>query len=225
MIPELVLARAEEAGLELIGICDHNAAENAQAFIEAAQGSPVHVLPGIECETREGVHVLGLFDGVDAAVRLQSFLWGRMPEEANREKFFGAQMVVTAGGEFVRYNRRLLAVSADIALDEMVREIRRLGGLAIPAHVDKTYAGLLGVLCLVPEGLELEAVEISSRMTVSGARRAYPQLEDLACVRSSDAHRLSEIGSVWSVARLNSRSVEELKLAVGGREGRCLEED
>ncbi len=224
MLPELIVMKAEMEGLDVIAVCDHNSAENAAACVEASRGSTVRVLPGIECETREGVHVLGIFDSPEQAAQLQEFIWSRLPDEPNRPEFFGQQMVVTADGEFVRYNPRLLATSADAGVEEVVGRIRDLGGLALPSHVDKTFAGLIGVLGFIPDGLELEGVEISAALEPAEARARFPQLAGLGLVRSSDAHRLSEIGQAWTAAWLEKRTVEEIRSALCGRDGRRLEE-
>lgn len=225
MIPELIVQRAEAMNLDLIAICDHNSAEMTGACAEAAKSSRVKVLAGIECETEEGVHVLALFDGSDQAGVLQEYLWERMPDQPNRPEFFGEQMVVTAEAEFVRYNTRLLSTAADVSVDDLVRTVREMGGLPVAAHADKTYAGLIGVLGFVPPELGLEAVEVSPNITPAQAREQFPSLGTLACIRSSDAHRLDEIGRASSVCWLENRSTEELRLAFCGREGRRLEED
>lgn len=225
MLPDLIVMKAAAEGLDLIAICDHNSAENTAACIEAARGTPVRVLAGIECESREGVHVLGLFDGAESAGALQGFLWERLPDEPNRPEFFGAQMVVSAQGEFVRYNERLLATGADASVEELIAKIRSLGGLALPAHVDKTYAGLLGVLGLVPEGVRLEGVEVSGRADARDVRERFPQIAKLPFLRASDAHRLSEIGQAHTRVWLEHRTVGELKLALSGLDGRHLEDN
>ena len=65
MIPSLILRQAEEKGLNLIAITDHNACHNVAAVMEAAVGTHIHVLPGMEIQSREEVHLLCLFDRVD----------------------------------------------------------------------------------------------------------------------------------------------------------------
>jgi len=50
MIPPLIVRRALELGLGMIGIADHNCAANAGAVIEAAQGTGLTVLPGMEVD-------------------------------------------------------------------------------------------------------------------------------------------------------------------------------
>ena len=62
MSPRAVVGRAREAGLDLIAVTDHNTTENAAAVIEAAAGTGLAVLPGIEMTTAEEVHILGLFE-------------------------------------------------------------------------------------------------------------------------------------------------------------------
>jgi hypothetical protein len=58
MTPLLIVRRASQLGLGIIGITDHNACLNAGAVMEAAQGTGISVLPGMELQTREEVHVL-----------------------------------------------------------------------------------------------------------------------------------------------------------------------
>ena len=62
MTPSAIVRAAKEAGLDLIGICDHNSAENVPALTKAAEGTGLDVLGGLEVSSREEVHVLGLFD-------------------------------------------------------------------------------------------------------------------------------------------------------------------
>lgn len=224
MLPDLIVAKAEMEGIDLIAVCDHNSAENAAACVEAARGTSVRVLPGMECESVEGVHVLALFESSEQAERMQRFIWERLPDMLNEPEIFGAQMVVTASGDFVRYNERLLATGAHASVDEIVAEIRDLGGLAVPAHVDKVHAGLLGVLGFMPEGMACDAVEVSPRYSAAAAREKFPSIGGRAIVRSSDAHRLAEIGESGTFAWMMSRSLDEIGKALSGLEGRRLEE-
>lgn len=224
MLPDLIVAKAEIEGIDLIALCDHNSAENAAACVEASRGTSVKVLPGIECESVEGMHLLAIFDSVEAAGQMQGFLWERLPDMPNVPDIFGAQMVVTASGDFVRYNERLLATGADATVDEIAGAARGFGGLAVPAHVDKPSAGVIGVLGFVPEGMPCDAVELSPRYGAAQAREMFSSLGGLAIIRSSDAHRLAEIGESGSYVWMSSRSLDELKMAMNGLGGRRVEE-
>jgi PHP family Zn ribbon phosphoesterase len=79
MIPSLIIEAAVRAGLDIIGITDHNSCENAGAVVEASIGSGVKVLPGLEVQSLEGVHLLCLFDSVEQATALQEAVYASLP--------------------------------------------------------------------------------------------------------------------------------------------------
>ncbi len=213
MIPPLIVTQAAEAGLDLIGITDHNSAENARAVMKAAEGSSVKVLPGIECESVEGVHVICLFDSADDAESMQELVYSTLPDLPNRGDKLGNQMVVTAEADFIRYNERLLLASTELSIEEVISATEERSGVAIPAHVDRRGYGLYGVLGFMPEGLNCPAVEISRRTSEEEARNQYPDLKGKAVIASSDAHVLMDIGICRTVFELKSRNVAELRQA------------
>ncbi|MCI2425462.1 PHP domain-containing protein [Candidatus Acetothermia bacterium] len=222
MIPPLIIRRARELGLGLIGITDHNSAENVAAVIEAAQGSGITVLPGIEVQTREEVHVVTLFDTAQQALVWQMEVFNHLPNLKNNEDHFGAQFVVDASGEYIRRNERLLATSTDMSLEMVVAMVQDLGGLALPAHVDRPSFSLLANLGFVPPDLDLPAVEILCSSQESEVRQRFPQIRGFTMVSSGDAHRLSEMVA-RTIFKIAAPTVAELVLAMRGEDGRWVE--
>lgn len=216
MIPPFIVARAIELGLDIIAVTDHNSAENVQAVIEAAEGSALKVLPGMECETVEGVHMVCLFDDVADAMDLQNAVYSKLPDLPNRPETFGAQFVVDKDGDFIRYNERLLLVPSELSIEEICELVDSLGGLAVPAHVDRSGYGLYGVLGFMPDHPVFPAVEISSRITPEGALAKYPDLAGKKLFRCSDAHRLSDMGAAMTLLDLGHRTVAEIKKYIIG---------
>lgn len=219
MIPPLIVRRACRLGLGLIAVTDHNACANAEAVIRAAEGTGLTVLPGMELQTREEVHLLCLFDTVEQAMQWQDVVWGRLPPLANREEFFGAQYVVDAVGEWVRTEERLLAMSADIALEDAIAKVHALGGLAIPAHVDRPAFSLLANLGMVPRGLAADALEVTARFQPDAGFAQWPELRRWPLVVNGDAHRLNEMQN-RTLLKVAAPTVRELHLAFRGEEGR-----
>jgi hypothetical protein len=219
MIPPLIVRAAAECGLALLAITDHNASANVAAVQQAAAGSGVTVLPGMELQTREDVHVLCLFDTLEQCEAWQARVAGCLPNRPNDPEFLGEQFVVDATGDFVRREEQLLLTAADIGFDEAVLAVRALGGLAIPAHVDRSAFGLLAHLGFVPPGLPVEAMEISRFVTPGEARRRFPQMAGYALVQNGDAHRLDEIWADMSLT-LGAPTVAEIRSALFGEEGR-----
>lgn len=221
MIPPLIVQTALDQGINLIAITDHNASANAEAVMRAADGTALTVLPGMELQTIEEVHLLCLFDTLDQARAWQARIDLLMPALENDAEHFGDQFVVDETGDFVRRETRLLLASANIELGDAVEEVRQLGGIVIPAHVDRKAYSLIQNLGLIPEGIPFDALEISRHITPEQARRKYPQLEHFPLIQSGDVHRLDEyLGR--NLFRLESPTMAEIRLALRGGDGRSL---
>src|SRR5574338_1657491 len=108
MIPPLIVREAVERGIHLIAITDHNTTANIGGVIEAARGSGLTVLPGIEIQTREEVHSLCLFDTLEQAQAFDEWLRAGMAPFKNRPEYFGEQFVVDSTGDFIRREEQLL---------------------------------------------------------------------------------------------------------------------
>lgn len=221
MIPPFIVRTAVERGIHLIAVTDHNASANVAAVQQAAQGTNLTVLPGMELQTREEVHLLCLFDTLEQLAAWQATVDASLPDLENNVDYFGEQFVVDHTGDFIRREMRLLLTSSDLSLTEAVEGVTRLGGLAIPAHVDRTAFGLMANLGFVPTDVPIEALEISRHLRPAEAVAQFPQLEGFPLIRSGDTHRLGEFLGA-NVFRLEAPSIGELRMALQGRMGRSL---
>ena len=214
MSPAAVVRWALERGLDVIAICDHNSAENVEAASRAAERAGLAVIGGMEITSREEVHVLGLFheDGLLRAA--QDVVYDNLPGE-NDPDTFGEQLVTDEEDRVVGHNRRLLIGATELTLGEVVRTIHELGGIAIASHVDRPSFSVLSQLGFIPDGLGLDAVEVCSEDVP-----AIP--EGLAMVRSSDAHRLEEIGARRTRFLLERPTALEIGMALRRTAGRRI---
>jgi len=219
MIPPLIVRRARELGLKLIGVTDHHSVENAQAVQQAARQYGIKVLPGMEVQTREEVHVICLFDELDTAENWQEMIWKYLPEASNREEHFGVQYVVDAQGGYVRTNTRLLQISTTLSFEQVVLLGEQWGGLALPAHVDRPKYSLFANLGMIPEGVELVGVEISRHVTAEEAHSRFPSLRGVGLLQSGDAHRLDDMINTTRL-KVADLTLPELRKALLRQEGR-----
>ena len=136
--------------------------------------------------------------------------------------YFGEQFIVDESGDFLDREKRLLINSAQISLDESVAEIHRLGGLAIPAHVNRQAFGLFANLGMIPLDVPIDAIEISRHITPTQACAQFPQIENYALIQNGDVHFLSDfLGS--SYFWIESPSLEEIRLALHAELNRKIE--
>ncbi len=221
MIPPLIVREAVERGINLLAITDHNASANVGAVIRAAQGTGLTVLPGMEVQTREEVHMLCLFDDLGQLGAWQAMVDAHLPDVDNNVGYFGEQFVVDESGEFIRRAPRLLLTSASLALEEAVDRVCALGGLAIPAHIDRKAFSLIANLGFVPPHVPFAALEISRRTTPDEVRRQFPHLPDLAILQSGDVHRLEEMLGA-TLLTMQEPTIAEMRLAFDNQDGRAL---
>jgi hypothetical protein len=222
MSPRRILFRARRKKLDMIGICDHNSAENVRASVAAAAAKGVAVLPGMEVTTREEVHVLALFDEPAQALELQSAVYARLAPGVNDEKLFGLQVVANENDEVEGFNNRLLIAATDLNLRQTVEKIRGLDGLAIASHIDREAYGIIGQLGFIPDDPSFDALEISCRITPAQARRDIPGVARTSLITTSDAHALSEIGRAATEFLMAEPTVAELRRAFKGERGRRI---
>lgn len=222
MIPPLIVRTALEQDIDLIAITDHNASANVKAVQKAAEGTRLTVLPGMELQTKEEIHLLCIFDKIDDLQKWQEIVDKNLPERENMPDYFGEQFIVDESGDFLDREKRLLINSAQISLDESVAEIHRLGGLAIPAHVNRQAFGLFAHLGMIPLDVPIDAIEISRHITPNQACVHFPQIENYALIQNGDVHYLSDfLGS--SYFWIESPSLEEIRLALHAELDRKIE--
>jgi PHP family Zn ribbon phosphoesterase len=220
MSPRAVVERAKAVGLDIIAVTDHNTTENAAAVIEVARGTGLTVLPGIEMTTVEEAHVLGLFDAGADLGRFQEEVFRNLPDLPGKSKYIEDQVVVDAEDYVTGFSPRCLFGATLFSVRDAVDLIHGHGGLAVASHVDRESFSIISQLGFIPPGLGLEAVEVSSRTAVAGARAVLGVDDRLPIVRFSDAHKPEEIGTAVTDFLVESPSLEEIRKALAGEDGR-----
>jgi PHP family Zn ribbon phosphoesterase len=219
MIPPLIIERALEKEINLIAITDHNSIENIPAVIEAAQGTNITVLAGMELQTREEVHSLCLFNTFEACTSFYQDIFDSFPKIKNNSDFFGEQFVVDSTGDFVSREERLLITSSSLSLKSAFEKVDHYGGLLIPAHVNRTAYGLIQVLGFIPTDIQIEVCEISRHLSLIQAVNQFPELTNYCLIQGGDAHMLEEIQG-WNLFSIESPDIKEIRLALKGQAGR-----
>ena len=220
MSPRAVVDRARAAGLDILAVTDHNTTENAAAVIEAARGTALAVLPGMEMTTAEEVHILGLFDRETDLGPFQAEVFRNLPDVPSKKKFVKDQVLVDAEDFVTGFSPRCLFGATRFSVRQAVDLIHGHGGLAIACHVDRESFSIVSQLGFIPPGLGLEAVEVSPLLTVAEARRTLGLPVSLPLVRFSDAHQPDEIGRAMTDFLVASPDLGEIRKALAGEDGR-----
>jgi 3',5'-nucleoside bisphosphate phosphatase len=193
MTPNNIVNMAKLKGLQAIAITDHNCIENVVACMEVGSREGLIVIPGMELQTKEEVHVICLFTTIEQAIGFQSFVYENLPDLSNNEKIFGEQFIIDDKDNIIGKNKRLLLTSTNISLDDAFYKVTSLGGVFIPAHIDKSANGIIENLGFIPDYLDIRTLEYRSLEKVNSFIKAGILKNKYRLIKSSDAHYLEDI--------------------------------
>jgi len=223
MTPRNIIRNAVAAGVDIVAITDHNAGDNVAAAMRAAAGTGVTVLPGMEVQTREEVHLLTLFEKMRDFVRWCDFIKLHRSPLKNDERKFGAQFVVDETDELVRVEESMLLASTDLSVQQASEQAAQIGGMVIAAHVDRPAYSLISQLGFIPSDVRLDAVEVSRRMEWTTARQKIAAIGELPVIVSSDAHTIDDfVSGPKTMFHVESPTLAEMRQALEAGNGRRI---
>ena len=214
--PENWLMMYMTAGIDCVAVTDHNsgkwidrlqAAYAAMTTTQPTGFKPIHIFPGVEITASNNVHVLAIFDKTADSSKVSALL--------------GA--VNFPSDSFGKFD----AVSS-FTVEEIINEIHKANGIAIPAHVDKAsglFTQVTGVTLtqtLKTEGLL--AIELIDKATDKPELYKKSKLQ-LTEVVGSDSHIAAQVGTNYTWVKMSEPSLDALKLALHDGEDGIIRAD
>jgi len=196
-------------GLDIIAITDHNSVLNCSPIMEIGKEKGIVVIPGMEVETKEEVHVVCLFPSLNKALKVQEVIWPLLPPMTNRKDIFGEQLLFDTKDEIIESVDKLLLTAADIELEDVDNLVRSVGGVIIPAHIDRKSYSVLSNMGFIPKNLKLKYLELSKSCNIDEFREQN-KLDNYKFIVSSDAHDLKDISEREMFLELQDKSIEAL---------------
>ena len=195
MTPEAIVNEAVRRELDMIAVCDHNCAENAQAMIDSA-GDRIAVIAGMEITTSEEVHVVGLFPDAESAHQA-----GRKVAESMPKNDDAADKNDEAAYPGLHVSNGMSAQATRLTLSEAVDLIHEYGGVAVAAHVDRPSYSVFSQLGVWPDDAGFDAIEVSPVAVRESKVEGFAYI-GLPIIASSDSHFLSDLGSCRTILKM-----------------------
>ena len=125
--------------------------------------------------------------------------------------------------EIIKEEETLLIQGAGYEVDQIVKKIHELGGLAILAHVDRPAFSYPAALGPMPQDYPADAFELSCRLNSEEAAKWREMYPGRAFIRSSDSHMLNGLSRAnCTKMTLEEPTFEEIKKAIRGEDGRRI---
>jgi len=220
MSPVKIIEKAREKGLDIIGITDHNSTRHCKLTSKLAEPEGLFILKGAEVTTREEVHCLTFFENDDQLKDFQAYLEKHLPPIPNNTEKFGYQVVVDEDEQIIDEIEFLLISAIDQSIEQVEQKVHSLGGIFIPAHIDRPSYSIISQLGFIPADLPIDGIEISANCKVEAVTAFLGKHKDKAIIRDSDAHYEDQIGKAITTFEMKHRSFQEIKLALKGIDGR-----
>jgi len=142
-----------------------------------------------------------------------------LPNSLNQAEFFGEQYIVDENGDYLCTEDRMLLTSTQFSIDDVFERVNELGGLVIPAHVNRTTYGLFPTLGLLSDKWPILGFEISRHISPEQARTNFPSIGNYPLIQNGDVHRLNEyIGN--TIFMLEEPTIDEIRKAFKGEDQR-----
>ncbi len=210
MTPNNIVNMALLKGLDIIAVTDHNSCENLPAVMEVAKENGLMVIPGMEVQTKEEVHIICLFRKLESAQKFGEIVYNSLPNIKNKEEVFGRQLIIDSSDNVTGKVEKLLLASTTLSVNDVFVLVRGLGGICIPAHVDRAGFSIITNLGFIPPALKVKTIEISKKNQPEKLMDKWGFLKKYKYIISSDAHYLWDINEREFFIDLECLTVSEL---------------
>jgi PHP family Zn ribbon phosphoesterase len=202
------LSAARDRGIDVVGITEHNDVSWIDELRRAAGDLGMHLLPGFEVESKEGIHVLCLFDPDKPVDELE-------------------EVLVRLGLTAAKRSQQRLELRCDLDFSHLLEFVQsKCGGICIAAHIESNK----GLLAAIREGARVDAwksphllaaqiarppdeVTSGNGRIIRGEDPIYQRARLPGYVMTSDARTFKDIGAVSTWIKMDSVGVEGLRQA------------
>ncbi len=210
MTPNNIVNMALLKHLDIIAVTDHNSCRNIPAIMEVGKNNGLAVIPGMEVQTKEEVHIICLFKRLEAAQKFEEIVYNSLPEIQNNEELFGTQLIMDERDNITGKVEKLLLSSTCLSVNDVFILVRGLGGICIPAHVDRNSYSIITNLGFIPPSLKVKTIEFSKKNSPENILKRYSFLKKYNYIVSSDAHFLWDISEREFFLNMEYLSISEI---------------
>lgn len=193
MTPNNIAGMAVVNGLQIVALTDHNTCKNCPAFFEACKKQGLIAIAGMELTTAEDIHIICLFEQLDAAMLFDQKIAEKRMKIKNRIDIFGEQLIMDGEDNILGYEEYLLPNATTLSIEAAYQLAVEHGAVCYPAHIDRPANGIITTLGTFPDFPPFCCVEFKDTSLIKEYQNCYSNLKDKKILTSSDAHFLWDI--------------------------------
>lgn len=213
--PNNLLNMAMLKELDMIAICDHNGAKQYETIELLKDSFDFTIIYGMEITVHEGFHVLAYFENLKQVMEIDKIIDQSLDKSVREVKghILGETMSQIVCDEYDEEKYQIpyyLNQPIPYTFKEICRVIRGIGGLIIPAHIDRKGSGILDFIEDF-SNYDIDGIEIYNRDGILELYEKYPYLKKYKVLYNSDAHDIDRISERVNSLELEDKSFEAFK--------------
>jgi len=195
-------------GLDAIAITDHNGIGNVKVTVDVGDKLGLIVIPGMEIQTIEDVHMVVLFRDVEA---LECFYEGIKDQRLlikNKPERFGQQVIFNDQDEIIGHEENYLITPFNLTIDEIIKSVHSLDGIVFPAHINRNSFSIIKSLGFIDKDMAIENIEWYGKRPDDAEdieKRMFRKYRELI---NSDAHDLISISEKENYLEVEEKSIQ-----------------
>ena len=205
MTPNNIVNMSIIKGLDIIAVTDHNTCGNLESIMKVAEGK-ITVIPGMEIETSEEIHVVSYFKNLESAKRAEKIIKTHLPKIKNRPDIYGNQFYMDENDEITAEEENLLICATDLDIYKVFEIVKECDGIPVPAHIDKSSYSVVSNLGFLPKDLNTTALEITPKNRYIKEN----EYKNYNIISNSDAHYLENISEPEFFLELDKNDVNSV---------------
>ncbi len=203
MTPNNILNMAMLKGLDFLAVTDHNTTKQLKVFKELEDSYDFIFIPGVEVTVKENFDVLCFFKSFNDALVFDKYLESNLNGEWGIFKKEDQVITDIYDIEVETFDTPL--TSTKIPYKDLVKEVRKLDGLLVLCHIDRSSNSVINTYNL--NDLEFDAIEISQYIKDKYLKN-HPELLKYRILFNSDAHTLLSISEKDYFIELKEKNIE-----------------
>lgn len=201
MTPNNILNMSMLKEVDILSVTDHNSTKQLRVFEDLQESYDFLFIPGVEVTVLEGFDVLCYFRTYNDAIKFDDFLEPRLNGEWGI--FKESNQVITDIFDTTYETFPTPLTSTNIPYLELVKEVRRLCGAIVLAHIDRGTKSAINTFKL--EDMDFDAIEIQ-KYRRNQFLKDNPSITKYKLLYNSDSHSLLTISEKEDFIELEEKT-------------------
>lgn len=208
MSPNNIINMSLLKGLDAIAITDHNGISNSKVSCEIGKKLGIIVLPGMEIQSVEDVHVVALFKSIE---KLEAF-YDEIKEFRmlikNKPEKFGNQLIFNEHDEVIGEEENYLITPFTLNIEKIIKKAKEYEGIVFPAHINRNSFSIIRSLGFIAPDLDIKNIEWYGKKPIDSKEYEKKMFRKYRELINSDAHDLINISERENYIDVKEKSIE-----------------